>query len=644
MLAVEIIGVSRTYGTGSNRVHALRNVSLSIKEGEFVAIVGPSGSGKSTLMNLLGCLDNPTQGICRIFGKDSARLDADALSELRCRHLGFVFQRYNLLPHLSSLENVALPAVYAGADKEKRLARAQALLDDIGLGNRLGNLPAELSGGQQQRVSIARALMNGGNIVLADEPTGALDSASGANVMHILEEIHARGHTVIMVTHDPGVAAHADRVISISDGRIVSDQVSRQGAAGQASNAAAQAARQENSMDHLREAVKMSLQAVLSHKLRSCLTMLGIIIGIASVVFVVALGRGSQDKIIADINAMGTNTIDIFPGKGFGDPQADKITTLTVDDADVLGQQSYIASSTPNVAQSGTLLYRNIAVSAQLSGVGAAYFDVKGLQLSSGRLFTAADARANASVAVIDENVRQRLFPAEQAEGRLVLFNRQPLRVVGVVKKKDMGFGPSDTLQMWSPYTTVMYRITGSHSISSITVKVADAVLPLMAERNITRLLAARHKSKDFSTLNTESIRKSVESATGTMTMLITGIACIALLVGGIGVMNIMLVSVTERTREIGIRMAVGARRANIMEQFLVEAVLICMAGSVAGIFLAWVLSLAAGMFPLGFTLKISVWSILLAVACSSLIGICFGFVPARNASLLNPIDALSRE
>jgi len=397
-------------------------------------------------------------------------------------------------------------------------------------------------------------------------------------------------------------------------------------------------------MDHLREAVKMSFQAVLSHKLRSCLTMLGIIIGIASVVFVVALGRGSQDKIIAEINSMGTNTIDIFPGKGFGDPQADKITTLTVDDADVLAQQPYVASSTPNVAQSGTLLYRNLAVSAQLSGVGAAYFDVKGLQLSSGRLFTAADVRTNASVAVIDENVLKQLFPAEQAEGRLVLFNRQPLRVVGVVKKKDMGFGPSDTLQMWSPYTTVMYRITGSHSISSITVKVADAVLPLMAERNITRLLTARHKSKDFSTLNTESIRKSVESATGTMTMLITGIACIALLVGGIGVMNIMLVSVTERTREIGIRMAVGARRANIMEQFLVEAVLICMAGSVAGIFLAWVLSLAAGMFPLGFTLNISAWSILLAVACSSLIGICFGFVPARNASLLNPIDALSRE
>lgn len=645
MPIIEVSAVSKFFGSGENRVQVLHELSFSIEDGEFVAIVGPSGSGKSTLMNILGCLDKAGSGICRINGQDTADLDPDALSVLRCAHLGFVFQRYNLLSRLSALENVALPAVYAGEGKAERLQRARALLADLDLNDKLRNLPAELSGGQQQRVSIARALMNGGRIILADEPTGALDSASGDNVMKILKELHARGHTVIVVTHDLKVAAHAARVIRISDGRIVSDERTRPHAPAALHGAPVRPVlRMTGRLDQLREAVKMSLQAIWAHKLRSCLTMLGIIIGIASVVSVVALGRGSQEKIIADISAMGTNTIDIFPGRGFGDQRAAQITTLTVADADILAQQPYIASSTPNASSSGTLLYRNISVTAQLNGVGAGYFDVKGLEPASGGFFDENAVRRNESVVVIDENTRRRLFPLGQAEGRILLFNSRPLRVVGVVKKKDMGFGPSDTLNIWAPYTTVMYRITGSHSIVSITVKVADGVMPLMAERNITRLLTARHGSKDFSTFNTDSIRQTIESATGTMTLLITGIALIALVVGGIGVMNIMLVSVTERTREIGLRMAVGARRVNIMEQFLLEAVLICLVGSVAGIALAGLISVAASMLSLGFSLRFSMDSILLAVACSSLIGTCFGFVPARNAARLNPIEALSRE
>lgn len=645
MSIIEVCAVSKFFGSGENRVQVLHELSFSIEDGEFVAIVGPSGSGKSTLMNILGCLDKAGSGICRINGQDTADLDPDGLSGLRCAHLGFVFQRYNLLSRLSAVENVALPAVYAGEGKAERLQRARTLLADLDLDDKLRNLPTELSGGQQQRVSIARALMNGGRIILADEPTGALDSASGDNVMKILKELHARGHTVIVVTHDLKVAGHAARVIRISDGRIVSDERTRPHAPAALHGAPVRPVlRVAGRLDQLREAVKMSLQAIWAHKLRSCLTMLGIIIGIASVVSVVALGRGSQEKIIADISAMGTNTIDIFPGRGFGDQRAAQITTLTVADADILAQQPYVASSTPNATSSGTLLYHNISVTAQLNGVGAGYFDVKGLEPASGGFFDENAVRRNESVAVIDENTRRRLFPHGQAEGRILLFDSRPLRVVGVVKKKDMGFGPSDTLNIWAPYTTVMYRITGSHNIASITVKVADGVMPLMAERNITRLLTARHGSKDFSTFNTDSIRRTIESATGTMTLLITGIALIALVVGGIGVMNIMLVSVTERTREIGLRMAVGARRVNIMEQFLLEAVLICLVGSVAGIALAGLIGMAASMLSLGFSLRFSMDSILLAVACSSLIGTCFGFVPARNASRLNPIEALSRE
>ncbi len=648
MALIEVEKVCKSYGSGESRVQVLFDVSFSIEDGDFVAIVGQSGSGKSTLMNILGCLDTPTSGIYRIDGKEAASLGPDQLSGLRGSRLGFIFQRYNLLTKLSALENVALPAVYTGEKREERLERARSLLHDLGLDDKTANLPTELSGGQQQRVSIARALINGGRVILADEPTGALDSASGENVMAILEDLNRRGHTVIVVTHDAQVASHAGRIIRISDGRIVSDERSRPIASSEqwrTSEKPSARSRVAERLDQMREALRMSVQAILAHKMRSCLTMLGIIIGIASVVSVVALGRGSQEKIIADISAMGTNTIDIFPGKGFGDRYAAKIKTLTVADAEILGRQPYVASSTPNSSASGTLTYRNISVTAQLSGVGANYFDVKGLESASGRFFSAEDVRDSASYVVIDDNTRQQLFPNGEAPvGQVILFNRQPLRIVGVSKKKDMGFGPSDTLNLWAPYTTVMNKITGARNISSITVKVSDDVMPLMAERSITKLLTARHGSEDFFTFSTDSIKKTVESATGTLALLVSGIALIALIVGGIGVMNIMLVSVTERTREIGVRMAVGARRINIMEQFLLEAVLICLTGGLLGIGLAGLIGVGVGFFITDFSMSPSPASMALAALCSSAIGIGFGFVPARNASQLNPIEALSRE
>lgn len=648
MHSIEIRNVCKFFGSGEHRVQVLHDVTFSIEDGDFVAIVGQSGSGKSTLMNILGCLDIPDSGTCHIDGEDVALLTPDQQSGLRGTCLGFIFQRYNLLAKLSALENVALPAVYTGKKREERLERARSLLHDLGLEDKTANLPTALSGGQQQRVSIARALMNGGRIILADEPTGALDSASGKNVMDILAALNRQGHTVIVVTHDAEVAEYAGRVIRISDGRIVSDERSRLCGASnprQEPKHASARSRWAERSDQLREAFRMSVQAILAHKMRSCLTMLGIVIGIASVVSVVALGKGSQEKIIAEISSMGTNTIDIFPGKGSGDRYAAKIKTLTVADAETLGRQPYLASSTPNSSVSGTLTWRNISVSAQLNGVGANYFDVKGLEPASGRFFNTEDTRGNASYVVIDANTRQKLFPNGQtAEGQIILFNRQPLRIVGVCKKKDMGFGPSDTLNLWAPYTTVMNRITGARGISSITVKVNDSVMPLMAERNITRLLTVRHGTRDFFTFSTDSIKKTVESTTGSLRLLVAGIALIALVVGGIGVMNIMLVSVAERTREIGVRMAVGAKRINIMEQFLLEAVLICLIGGLLGIGLAGVVGAGVGFFVTDFSMSPSPNSMALAVLCSSAIGIGFGFIPARNASRLNPIDALSRE
>ena len=646
MNIIEAEGINKFFGSGQNRVHVLKDVSFSIAEGDFVAIIGQSGSGKSTLMNILGCLDTQSSGVCRIGGEDIGTLDSDALAELRGKRIGFIFQRYNLLSTLSAAENVALPAIYAGTGRQERLERAAGLLRELGLEDKLKNRPNELSGGQQQRVSIARALMNGGSIILADEPTGALDSQSGENVMDILTELNRRGHTIIVVTHDHHIAGFASRIIEIKDGAILSDTRSRD-VTPAPEHGCERSARASLLFrkDQFIEAFKMSVQAILAHKMRSVLTMLGIIIGIASVVSVVALGRGSQEKIIANISSMGTNTITVYPGLGFGDRKSDKFKTLTVADSQILGKQTYIDSSTPSTATTGTLVYRNISVNAQLSGVGEQYFDVKGLKPAGGRFFNADDVKANASYVVIDDNTRKKLFPdGTNPVGQVLLFNRQPLEILGVAEKQETVFGPTDTLNLWAPYTTVMHKITGQKHISSIVVKVKDSVMPLMAEKNLSALLAARHGKTDFFTVNTDSIKKTIESTTGTMALLISGIALISLVVGGIGVMNIMLVSVTERTREIGLRMAIGAKQGNIMEQFLIEAVLICVIGGILGIGVSYLIGVVFSLLVTNFAMAYSAGSMLLALACSSVIGIVFGFMPARNASRLNPIDALSRE
>ena len=645
MSLIECNNINRYFGSGENRVHVLKNISLSIEKGDFVAIIGQSGSGKSTLMNILGCLDTASSGSYRVEGTETSAMSADELAGLRRKRFGFIFQRYNLLSAINARDNVALPAVYAGIEHDERVARANQLLDDFGLAGKEDNKPNELSGGQQQRVSIARALMNGGEIILADEPTGALDTESGANVMQIIHDLHAQGHTVILVTHDPGIAANANRVIEIRDGEIIADSSKSTEIGPSKVKSIQEQVSWSFYKDQFMESFRMSVQAILAHKMRSLLTMLGIIIGIASVVSVVALGRGSQEKILADINSMGTNTISIYPGKGFGDRRSGRIKTLTVDDANVIGRQGYVESATPLTSSNGTLTYRNTDLSAQLYGAGAQYFDVRGIKLKAGRFYDRADVAESAQVVVIDDNTQKQLFPAgTDPLGKTILFNKRPLNVIGITETDTSGFGSSDQLQMWAPYTTVMQQITGERYISSITVKVKDNVSSQVAEKSLKDLLISRHGTEDFFMRNTDSIKQTVESATSTMTLLISCIALISLVVGGIGVMNIMLVSVTERTKEIGVRMAIGARQSNILQQFLIEAVLICLIGGLVGVLLSYLISVVFNMLVTSFAMSFSVASIIAAVACSTIIGVVFGFMPAKRASQLNPIDALAHD
>lgn len=640
---IKLENISKTFKFGENEIYALKNINLTIQKGEFVAIIGQSGSGKSTLMNILGALDTPSSGSYFIDGREISRFDLDELAMLRSKKFGFVFQRYNLISTLNSMQNVALSAVYAGVEKSVREAKANEILSDLGLGDKTQNLPNKLSGGQQQRVSIARALINGGEIILADEPTGALDSKSGIKVMEIIKNLHEKGHTIILVTHDPNIAEWANRIIEIKDGKILSDTKKSELKFELKEQNLPQKREFSANFDRFKESFKMSISSIFAHKLRSILTMLGIIIGVMSVICVIALGKGSQEQIMSSIKRIGTNTIEIFPGSGFGDMRSGRIKTLTRDDASYLAKQNFLDYSTPNTNTSGVITYANKNINGSLRGGGKDSLAVNGITLQSGRTFSADDIENSRAVVIIDQNAKNELFADENPIGKTIFFNRRPLSIIGVAAPNDV-FGSSENVRIYAPYTSVINNITGDRYIHSITVKVKDDIDSQAAEERVKKLLSQKHGKSDFFTFNSDTIKQTVESTTQTMQLLIASIAAISLIVGGIGVMNIMLVSVTERTKEIGIRMAIGARKSDILQQFLIEAVLLCVLSGIIGVILAFFAGEIFNWLNLDFVMRFSVVPVVLSIVASSAIGIIFGYIPALQASKLNPIDALLQE
>ena len=651
---LKVTDLTREFPAGENTIQILKGINLEIYAGELVAIVGQSGSGKSTLMNILGCLDQPTSGSYQVKGRETRKSEADEMAQLRREYFGFIFQRYHLLGDLTAAGNVEVPAIYAGVDASARQQRSTQLLSDLGLAEKTQNRPSQLSGGQQQRVSIARALMNGGDVILADEPTGALDKNSGIEVIRILRELNAQGHTIILVTHDMNVAKNASRIIEISDGNIISDRVNAPESDGEVfeqqqldRTPQKKTPSWRSAADRLAEAFRMALLAMNAHRMRTFLTMLGIIIGIASVVSVVALGNGSQKKILENISSLGTNTITVFQGRGFGDnSKTAQVKTLVPADGEALAEQPYVDGVSPSVTSSVTARFKDTEASATVNGVSEDFFYVRGMTFQSGQAFDKEGVTERAQDVVIDNNTQKTFFgDGTNPVGQVILLGSVPSRIIGVIEAQKSMMGNSDSLNVYLPYSTVMSRMLGQSNVRSIIVRVKDEYPSAAAENAILNLLVQRHGAQDVFTQNSDSIRETIQQTTQTMTLLVSAIAVISLIVGGIGVMNIMLVSVTERTQEIGVRMAVGARQSDILQQFLIEAVLVCILGGILGVLLSLGIGQLIGHFAGDiFQMAYSTTSIVAAFVCSSMIGIIFGFIPARNAAQLNPVDALSRE
>jgi len=641
---IEIDGITKHYRQGTTTVRALDGVSLTIETGEFVAIMGQSGSGKSTMMNIIGCLDRPSSGTYRVAGIDVATLSTDELAALRCRIFGFVFQRFNLLPEITASENVEIPAAYAGRAKPDRAARAKQLLSRLGLGERTDHRPTELSGGQQQRVSIARALMNEAPVILADEPTGALDTRSGEEVLALLKELHAEGRTVILITHNPEIAEHAERTIHIADGKIRLDEKRARQIRKKASGFALDLKARNRWLPDLVEAAKMALKSMRVNLFRTALTLLGVVIGVAAVVAMLAIGDGSKQQVLERISSMGTNLLVVRPGaarvRGSGD-----IATLVEEDAMAITELASVAAVSPERSTRATVRFGNIDYQTLVQGAWPGFTQARDWPLAEGSFISEDDVKGYAPVIVLGQTVARTLFPDGGSPiGKYLLVKNVPFEIVGVLGARGAtpwGSDQDDIVVM--PLSTGYMRMFGKRYLQSITVLVGDSDEIKETEAAIEKLLTERHRGVvDFQIRNTSSILETALATQDTLTILLASVAAISLLVGGIGIMNIMLVSVTERTREIGVRMATGARMQNILLQFNTEALVVCGIGGLVGVALGVAVALIVQSF--GVAILLSPLPAILAFSCAFLTGLLFGYLPARKAAQMDPVVALSYE
>lgn len=651
---IELKDIAKTYEMGSHTIKALNGISLTIEDGDFVAIMGPSGSGKSTLTHILGLLDVPNSGSYKLNGKEVSTLSEDELAVFRREEIGFIFQQFNLLPRMSALENVALPLLYS----ERKLSYefAQELLRRVHLDTRSHHRPNELSGGQQQRVAIARALVNKPQIIFADEPTGNLDSQSEKEIMAILKELNTQGITVIIVTHEEEIGKQAKRLIRLRDGVIQSDERQDSFTKSQSKKAIPLDFENKLNVSEVWEYFVIGFKTLLANKVRTGLSMLGILIGVAAVVAMLAIGRGAQEALEKDLASLGSNLLVLRSGGvriGGVSQQAGQgsgIARLSNEDALSLQERiSIIKSVAPTVNGRAQTTYLNKNWNTEVIGTTVAYSHMRDYSTEDGRFFTEEDNLKRARVAVVGQTVVRELFGARDPIGQYIKINKINFLVIGTLTEKGSGgFNDRDDIII-TPLFTAMHRLLGKDYVDSINIEVGDSERLDEAEERILGHIYERKRvplsqqEDAFKIMNMADIQQAVSQSNKTMSMLLATIAAISLLVGGIGIMNIMLVSVTERTKEIGLRKAIGARRRDILLQFLTESIVVSVVGGLWGIFLGAFITTLLSLLT-GWSTSISVASVALSFIFSALIGIIFGSYPAKKASELNPIEALRYE
>ncbi len=687
---IEFRNITKIYRLGDVEVRALAGVSLIIERGEFVAIMGSSGSGKSTMMNILGCLDRPTSGEYFLEGVDVTKQGESALSHLRSARIGFVFQSFNLLTRTSAVENVALPLFYSGRLADST-ARAKSALGALGLAGREANYPSQLSGGQQQRVAIARALINDPAILLADEPTGNLDSKNSIEIMTTIQALNRdQGVTVVLVTHEADMSRFADRIITMRDGLILSDEPTRERTAPLPAVAPAGARAVAGSGQPapaglpwalLSMALVVAWRAIGRNKMRSALTMFGIFIGVAALIVMVAIGEGANAAVTAQIESLGTNLLIVVPGATTSSGVrigSGSASTLRVTDAEAIGSEApAVANVSYLIRQSGQLQYANKNWSTGIQGVTPSYLSIRNWPIVAGRALSDDDEANAARVCLIGQTVLANLFGEhENPIGATILIKSVPMLVVGLLQARGQsGYGQDQDDTVLIPFTTAERKVLGVAAPSqaqtttsvygtppnpfgiqpkltgyanTIYVQARSTALVHTAQEQVTEILRRRHRTQagqldDFTVRNMSDITQAAQGSAQIMAILLATVASISLIVGGIGIMNILLVSVTERTREIGIRMAVGARRVHVLLQFLVEAVLLSGMGGFAGILIGIAISEIVSLV-VGWPILLSPLAIAGGFIFSAAVGIFFGYYPARRASQLNPIEALRYE